>query len=191
MSTLKPEIHIETDRLIIKTLCEEDRIAYMSLRTQSSDLAVAYEMLPEFKNYEWEAELNSEEDIYLSVFRKADGVFVASASIQNFDEDVVELGYDVVAEYRNQGIATELVRALIVESHSLFNESKVVIRVNNDNEASKKVAEKCGGKFFRNDDSPLYKAISELAETLGEKADPSIREAVENDKDTVILYEMP
>lgn len=125
------------------------------------------------------------------MFRKADGVFVASASIQNFDEDVVELGYDVVAEYRNPGIATELVRAFIVESHSLFNESKVVIRVNNDNEASKRVAEKCGGKFYRNDDFPLYKAISELAETLGEKADPSIREAVENDKDTVILYEMP
>lgn len=191
MSAIKPEIHIETERLIIKTLCEEDRLAYMSLRKQSSDIAVAYEMFPEFNNYEWEAELNSEVDIYLSVFRKVDGIFVASASIQDFNEEVVELGYDVVNEYRNQGIATEIVIALVAEAHRLFNESKVVIRVNNDNDASKRVVEKCGGKFYKSDDGILCKTISKLAESTGREIDPSIREAGENGKDSVSIYEMP
>lgn len=53
----------------------------------NSDLSVAYSVIPGFENFEWDGELNAEDDIHLSVFLRSDGSFVASASMQNYKSE--------------------------------------------------------------------------------------------------------
>ena len=149
----------ETKRLHIRSVEEKDKEPYMSLRSNNSDFSAAYEILPGFFDYEWEGELNSKEDIYLSVFFKDNGIFVGSASIQSYKEDIAELGFDVCKEYWNQGIATEILNGLIGEAYRLYKFSKIVVRANKDNLASRRVAEKCGGAFEGYEDSPVNNAL--------------------------------
>lgn len=195
MNMNKPNINIETKRLLIGNLSEKDHDPYMNLRASNSDISVVYEKMPDFQDFEFVSELNSEDDIYLSVYRKSDSVFVASASIQNYTSDVLELGYDVVEKYRNQGIATEIVEALLQEAHSLFKDKKIIVKINNDNEASKKVAEKCGGKFIKYDDSPISKALAVFANNPDYKSaevdSQEISMAIQRGSDAVSIYEMP
>ena len=192
----RPIIDFETDRLHIRTVCEADRDAYMSLRVNNSDLSTAYSIIPGFEDYEWESELQGNGDIYLSVFLKPDETFIASASIQGYQTEIVELGYDVVEEYRNQGFATEIVEGLRSETRRIRPDAEIIIRINKDNEASKRVAEKCGGKFKRYEDSVVSRMLaSEIKEKSNNKEMNEIRlkmaELVESGKDAVCVYELP
>ncbi|MCR4657806.1 MAG: GNAT family N-acetyltransferase [Lachnospiraceae bacterium] len=105
----KPYLDFETERLHIRTVSEADRDAYMSLRVGNSTISVAYSAISGFEDFEWESELNDEKDIYLSVFIKDEEIFIASASLQDYQSDTIEMGYDVVEGYRNHGHATEIV----------------------------------------------------------------------------------
>ena len=79
---IKPYIDFETERLHIRSVTKEDKEDFMALRIHNSDISSVYSEVSGFEDLEWESELNSEKDIYLSIFRKTDEVFVASASIQ-------------------------------------------------------------------------------------------------------------
>ena len=109
----KPIIDFETERLHIRSVQECDKEAYIALRIQNSMTPKAYEKIPGFRDYEWESELNGDGDLFLSVFLKPEELFVASASIQHYKKPAIEIGYDVVKEYQNRGIATELIKGLV------------------------------------------------------------------------------
>lgn len=199
MSVEKPIIDFETERLHIRSVMEADKDDYMSLRVKNSNISMAYSVMPGFTDYEWEGELNGEDDIHLSVFIKPDEVFVASASIQNYKEKTVELGYDVKDDYRNTGIATEIVKGLLAEVHRLCSESKVIIRADHENDASKRVAEKCGGILIRREDSfacRMFSSTKEVLEKAGKDFEQSdnykdMKELMEKGKDSVCVYELP
>lgn len=199
MSVEKLFIDFETDRLHVRSVMEADKDNYMSLRIKNSNMSMAYSVMPGFTDYEWEGELNGEDDIHLSVFLKPDEMFVASASIQNYREKTVELGYDVKEDYRNTGIATELIKGLLAEVHRLLSESKVIIRADHENDASKRVAEKCGGILIRREDSfacRMFTSTKEALEKAGKDFEQSdnykdMKELMEKGKDSVCVYELP
>ncbi len=199
MKSDKPFIEFETERLHIRSVMEADKKEYMSLRINNSDISNAYSAMPDFTEYEWDGELNSEEDIYMSVFLKPDEAFVASASIQDYREQTIELGYDVAEKYRNIGIGTELIKNLLSEVHRLFSESKVIIRTNRENKASRHVVEKCGGLLIRYEDSfacRTFYALKDAMEKAGEVFEQTanhkdMKELMEKGKDSVCVYELP
>lgn len=192
----RPKIEAETDRLIIRPVMECDKDAYMFLRASVSDLALAYKALPGFSDYEWESELEGEDSLHFSVFQKTDGRFVASASIQDYQRETVELGYDVVEGYRNLGYATEIAKSLMEKVHDLFPEAKILVKMRKDNEASKRVAEKCGGVFAGYEDTIVSKTTKKaLANCDGESArDEKKREelqrVIEKGKNGVLVYSL-
>lgn len=190
----RPKIEAETERLIIRPVMERDKDAYMSLRASVSDLALAYKALPGFSDYEWESELRSEDSLHFSIFQKTDGAFVASASIQDYQKKTVELGYDVVEEYRNLGYATELTKALIEKVHDLFPKAKISVKMRKDNEPSKRVAEKCGGVFAGYEDTIVSRTTKKtLANCDGESAEDEkkreeLQKVIEEGKNGVLVY---
>lgn len=199
MQEEKPFIDFETDHLYIRNVAEEDKDDYMSLRVNNSNISMAYSIIPDFTDFEWNGELNGQDDIYFSVFRKPDKSFVASASIQNYREETAELGYDVKEGYRNMGIATELIKGLLAEFHRLLPDTKVIIRADHENDASRRVAEKCGGTLIRMEDSFAYRIFSATKKSLeeaGKDIDQSdsyndMRELMEKGKNSVYVYELP
>ena len=158
----KPKVSFETERLLIRTVEEFDKEKYMALRAETSEIATAYTAFPEFREFEWDNELNSLNSIYLAVFYKENSEFVASCSIQGFNTTIIEFGFDVVEEYRNQGIATELVKGLLQIVDDIFPGKPVIIRTKITNSACKKVAEKCGGKLDSFETNAIARALKEL-----------------------------
>lgn len=135
----------------------------MNIRKGNSVISSAYRF-PGFEDFEWDSELNSPDSVYLSVFIKTTGMLVASASIQKYIGPEIELGYDVADGYRNKGIATEVVKALLEEVHRRFPKTRVVVRTENDNAASRRVAEKCGGVLTESEDTFMTVAASLVKE---------------------------
>ncbi len=164
----KPHISFETERLCVRNVLEADKGLFMALRKETSRIAPIYAVFPAFGEVEWEGELNGERDVFLSVFLKENGAFVASASFQEIDTNDVELGFDVVKERRNQGIATELVKGMLKEARSRWPEKGVFARTGAENAACRKVLENCGGAFAGYVQSPE----AQLASVLGRGSGP-------------------
>ena len=59
----KPKIQFDTARLYVRSVEESDKEAYMNLRVETSDIALAYQTHPGFRDCEWNGELSSQKDI--------------------------------------------------------------------------------------------------------------------------------
>lgn len=116
----KPIINFETDNMFVRSIEETDKKPYMDLRVSTSEIATAYTEFPGFRDKEWEGELNNADDIFCAAFLKKNKEFVACCSFQKFDTDMIELGFDVKKEYRNLGIATELLKGMLQTAADVF-----------------------------------------------------------------------
>lgn len=188
----KPLIDFETERLHIRSLVESDKDTYMSLRINNSNFASVYSLEPNLVDDVWECEFYGEEDIYLAVTLKANDKMIASASIQCYKDKNIELGYDVNKEYQKQGIASEILTGLVAEAHRIFKAARIFVRVDRDNMASRRVAEKCGGMLVETDDfqsiDSIIAMIKEHTGTIDAGYEMNI--AIEKLKDSVCIYEM-
>lgn len=163
----KPAISFETERLYVRSVVESDKEQYMKLRVATSEIAEAYKNFPEFRDIEWEGELNSPNEIYVVVFLKKKPLLVASASFQHFDTDSIEFGFNVSEQYRNQGIATELAIGMLQTAQIMFPGKAVTIKTDKTNLACRRVAEKCGGVLSRYEPTLAAAAIKTLMESCG------------------------
>ena len=193
----KPMISFTTERLLVRPVSEEDKEEYMQLREKTSDIRYMYSEDPEFRESEWQSELNGKDDIYFSVFLKDSNTFVASASYQNYRKKFVELGLDVVEDYRHQGIGTELLTGLIETAHRSFPRATLKVRTRKKNTTAQKMIEKCGGKLVRKEEGAEVSAIRrtvKMMDAAGDKIDgwPDKKqlclELIEKGKDGVFVY---
>ena len=103
----------------------------------------------------------------------------------------------MVKEYQNRDIATELIKGLVNEIHRIFTDTRIIITTGRNNAASRRVAEKCGGTLVGFDNSiisRIYEIAKEGLEGKGTENDEKyrkIRESIEEDKDSVCVYELP
>ena len=194
----KPIIKFETERLFVRSVQEKDKEYSMALRVGNSEISDAYNSSPGFCDMEWNHELTSRDDIFLSAFLKETGRFIASGSIQKFKTNTIEFGFDVLAEYRNRGVAAELVNGMLQVVRTQFPGRSVRIRTRRENAACRRVAEKCGGVLTEYEADPWELAILRLIETL-EKEDPDsdLLKSVKKDypegtlaleKDSIFVY---
>lgn len=193
----KTIINFETDNMFVRAIEEKDKEPYMDLRVSASEIAAAYIEFPGFRDKEWEGELNNADDIYCAVFLKKNNEFAACCSFQKFNTDMIELGFYVKQEYRNQGIATELLKGMLRTAADVFPGKSVKACTYKTNTASRKVIEKCGGRLSGYESSPAAKALESLLESI-EKKTPDVNEAetmrsataeyIEDHKESVCVY---
>ena len=165
---VKPYIDFETERLHIRSLSVADKDADISLKAQLDDLIDDDNEYGYFGD-EVHADIQDDNDIWLAVFMKEGGTFVANAAIQNYMNPEVDLAYGVLKTYRNQGIATEIVQGLISEAHRLFMDKTVIIGADKNNAASRRVIEKCGGVLIRYEDSLMSQRLALVFGKPGDK----------------------
>ena len=97
----------------------------------------------------------------------------------------------MVAEHRGQGIGTKVLRALIELAHEIFPNKPIQIRIREENQASRRIAEKCGGVYTGSDDTPESVSIRKLLEKLPEEGRTErgdLREVIERGRGAVRIY---
>ena len=110
------------------------------------------------------------EDYTLGVFNHDESEVIASTGFHTRHEGkVLEIGYWVNTKYAGQGICTEIVRALTKVGFEIEDLDKLVIRCEEGNLASQRVAQKCGYSFieereaqFPNEEKPRNMHVYEL-----------------------------
>lgn len=157
-----------------------DKPLFMSVRRETSDMAIAYKQFPDFIDFSWEQTLNNPDERSMMVFSEPDQKFVAICSFQGVRSESVDLGYDVVAESRGLGIGTKVVKALVRLAHVHFPDKMILIKVRETNIASQRVAEKCGGEYIGTTDTPEAIALQRLL-------DKTVAAGVSSGEDTEAL----
>lgn len=136
----------------IRSIRPIDKEPFMELRRSVSIIGEAYNEVPEFLDWDWIRLLESTDGHYMVVFDHDDTRFVAACSFQSLvdgetgeEPSFIEIGLDVVAELRGQGIGTCLMHELIDIGHKQFPGRDLYICIREDNVISIHVAEKNGG----------------------------------------------
>lgn len=143
--------NIETSRLLIRGFTKDDALwAYKIWNDPEMGKYLPDEAKEEIDNeYLKKLEIlgEDEECCYLiPVFKETNQRIGTCSFMISKDEKIYDIAYCIHKNMWGQGFATEIARGLIEYAKSK-NAEKVTIVVNQDNTASKCVAEKCGGKI--------------------------------------------
>lgn len=146
---------IETARLLLRGFQKEDAIwAYKIWNDPEMGKYLPDEAMEEIDEAylkELEQLGDDEECCYLIPVLKDSKERVGTCSfMKSHDGKIYDIAYCIHKDLWNNGYATEIAKGLI----SFAKESgadKVTIEVNQDNKASNRVAEKCGGKVVSED----------------------------------------
>ncbi len=153
---LDPPTEFESERLRLRAYRPGDAAMYFSMVRQNWDHL--YEFLPavvEAMQSEADAEaflrwLDAEwqqRSLFLfSLWEKSSGSYVGEAYLANPDWHVpsIELGYFLVQASTGKSFATEAARAALRYAFEQLRVSRVDLQARADNEASQRVAERCG-----------------------------------------------
>jgi len=156
---LDPPTDFASERLCLRAYRPGDGARYFRMIRENWDHL--YEFLPsilEAMQNEADAEsfirwLNSEwqqRNLFLfGVWEKASGNYTGETYLANADWHVpsIELGYFVVRASTGKGFATEAARATLRYAFEYLQVSRVDLQCRADNEASQRVAERCGFRY--------------------------------------------
>ena len=164
---VKKKTFIKTERLIIKPYATEDVEGLISLLT-NPDITQTF-MVPEFESYEQMEELAKK----LITFSQVEdtthleyGIYLGERLIGflndcGMEEKEIEIGYVIHPDYQGKGYATEAVKAIIRELFEMGFE-KVTAGYFAENEASRRVMEKCGMQQTGITDEEEYRGIQHI-----------------------------
>ena len=134
------DIIIETDRLKIYAASREEMIKFIESQTVDV-LKPAYEEMLNgcLKNpdqWEWYA---------IWMIELKNGTHIGELCFKGLDSNgIAEIGYGISDKYRNNGYATEAVKAVLKWALNNPNVTAVEAEADFNNTASKRVLEKCG-----------------------------------------------
>lgn len=165
-------MQIETDRLHIRQLTEEDRdlmsLIWMERCPTLFDLFDGDKELQEkFLRDMWET---TQDSTLLTgvIFLKDGGQFCGRVNMQKIDEEIPELGIDLLKEYQNQGYGPEAIAAFANWHGEKRHISEIKVRIAAGNAHSVHVFEKLGAEYIQ-DDPSFLKAAEDLTKSLPEK----------------------
>ncbi len=149
---------IETERLILRHFCENDRpfiLSYHCEGLSEKEDEKYIKLLKALTNNMfsgWIEEYKNGINKRWAITLKKTKVIIGDITINNINTDntEAEIGYNILESYRNNGYATEATKALIQE---LFNTGieRIVAYHQPNNHASRRVMEKCKMTFVGNE----------------------------------------
>ena len=162
---LKIPRQFESERLVIRAPRVRDAAEVNAAVCESLDMlrlwmpwAQSAPILEETKENQRKARERfiAGEDFRLNAFSKGTETFVLGSGLHRVDFSVpkVEIGYWVRSKLAGQGYVTEAVNAITDFAFWVFEAKRVEIRMDDDNERSWRVAERCGFELegiLRND----------------------------------------
>ncbi len=174
-----------------RSMTAEDTELFFALQSEASEVADFYRKFPDMLLISMNRHLNDANEHDIVVFQGPDDEFIGICSFQRLQESALELGYDLVKEKRGKGIGTEMVRAFILLAHAHFPDRKIVIKIREENMASRRVAEKCGATFVGLADAPEVETIQRLLNKNTEMSHPEeAKAAMERGRNAVRIYKV-
>ncbi len=168
---------------------KHDKYLFMSVRSDTSDVAEFYRRYPDVLKRNWDLILKNENDVHMMVFQQPDSLFVGTCSFQGVRNKSLELGYGIVKELRGKGIGTRMAGAIFEFAHKHFPGREIIVRIREDNAASWRVAEKNGAEFVRMDDPPEVATLQKLLDENGDLPNSSdARAIIEQIRNSVRVY---
>ena len=163
---------IETERLIVRSIEKGDEIAYAEMAKDGSLEEIGFD--ENFSDWmggwiEEALELTKNDDpradyIPCTVVLKATGEVIGNVGCTYYeDTDEIGICYFVGAGYRNNGYASEAVRAYTGYFFDHYNENKIIATIKDENTSSYKTAERSG---FTLVEKKMYKDIYDEEEEL-------------------------
>lgn len=163
---------IETQRLVIRDLEQEDEIPFADMAADGSLNDCGFDKdcgrwitkwVAEAKEFAIRDKPNMDYLVYTVTLKNEDIVIGAIGC--SYYEDLQETGitYFIGAQYRNNGYATEAVKAYTEYFFNHYNAQKMIATVRVENVSSWKVIEKAGFIFA---EKRMYKDINDNKEEL-------------------------
>lgn len=169
-------MRIETRRLYIRPMTD-DNLDLMSLiwleRSPTlfdNDKEFQEKILPEL----WKTTKNPSVLSYL-IFLRDGGQFCGRVNMQKIDEEVPELGIDLLEKYQNHGYGPEAITTFANWYGENRHVSEIKVRIMTVNTRSTHVFQKLGAEYLQ-EDSTFSAAIKRLVEELPEKQETIMRE---------------
>ena len=185
------DINVHKNGFHFRSIKSQDKELFMAIRAETSGVSAFYKAYPGFLDYNWDMILKDENELNMMVFQEPDELLVATCSFQRLQESTLELRYDVVKEFRGQGIGSKIVAVLIEIAHNTFPEREMFIIVRENNMASRRVAEKCGGVLIGFADAPEVETLQNI---IGKIDNPSnvakAKETIEQGNNSVYVYKV-
>lgn len=138
-----------TERLLLRTLNENDKDHILTISRQSSfiaDFEKADLISTDFKEICWQNE-TAPGILPALVFLKDSETLVGRVCMQKIDTQTPEVGIDILPEYRNKGFGPEAIIAFCNWYAAKFNLTTVNIRISQENSHSIHVIEKLGAIY--------------------------------------------
>ena len=165
-------MRLETERLIIRSIQKGDGIILADMAKDGSFSELGFDAECSQWIDEWTDEAinlsvadNPRADYLCGIICLKDDERVIGTVGNTYFEDTQKIGicYGIGAEYRQQGYATEAVRAYLEFFFEHYGEDEIIANISDDNTASCKTAERSG---FTLEDTRMYQDIYDTEERL-------------------------
>lgn len=160
-------IIVTTERLELREIQDRDKPFISESADELHSASFSKEnddFRKEFNQVYWE-KITSPDTFNALMFLKGTDNFVGRICMQHIDEDVPELGIDILSRHQNKGFAPESVVAFCNWYSDKYKIDKTKIRVENENAHSIHVVEKLGAEYVS--PTPFYD--NNILETLRKK----------------------
>ena len=142
-------------------IIEDDREYYVTLREQVSGPETLF-LNPVCKDLMWDQVLTGETKYY-SVINRA-GEFCGCIELQHPASLMPEIGIELLAHKRNQGIAKKAIKLLVLKANEEHPVDSYLIRILSRNTHSQHVFEQMGAVSIEKRESMLEELMTELEE---------------------------
>lgn len=170
-------MRIETKRLYIRQMTDDD-FDLMSL--------IWRDWIPAFLRDDetacnglchklWEDNMKDPVTLTGMLFLRDGDRFCGRVNMQKIDEEIPELGIDILREYQNQGYGPEAIAAFVSWYGENNHISEVKVRITAANARSTHVFQRLGAQYMREDPS-FFASAKKLAEELPEKREAIMRD---------------
>lgn len=149
---LPEQLTIETDRLLIRPICEEDAPGFFVLRQDAAVTAMMgfspYTQMEEAERYVTSRMQMMSEDncLFWAVTLKEGSTFIGSVCLWNFrlEEGSTEIGYELLPAFHGKGYASETICAVARYAFVPLGFACVDALVDPNNAPSLRALERCG-----------------------------------------------
>lgn len=171
-------MRIETKRLYLRQMTDDDfelmsRIWIERCPTLFKMFDDGEELQEKFLRDMWETTQDPTVLSYM-IFLRDDNRFCGRVNMQKTDEEIPELGIDLLGEYQNQGYGPEAIAAFANWYGESRHISKIKVLITAVNTHSAHVFQKLGAEYIQENPSFLT-VVKNLAEALPEKQEAIMR----------------
>lgn len=177
---------VQNEKYILQKEREEDKQAYFELYKEDSILfkRMPYDMFQDFFEKQW-ADRRKEKNLYVSIFKKQDSVYLGNIVLQNIDSTTPELGIDVVKKHQRKGVAYDTLKMFVQWGGQTFNNMEYfLVRIYSDNSASLNLFQKLGVTKIGEEPSEYQLLMNHFKESLGKEEYEKVKKKNPDMEDT-------